>query len=524
MDRVRLNENFQSGVFEHEDGRRFVRCEFDPNSPVWVDVTGDLWSATYAGQRHQLDWRRLELGPDLQEPLRQVVMQRLRTRAPTYLRQTQTALEKLCKAAVRAHIDINNGFNGINSQQWLVLWNNLDSYSRSLIRSLYHELAEACQAGADFSIANELATWKARDDVQTLRWVTEWDATHGAFTSSEWELIRRALQENISNENDTDCATRVFGRILDETLKRPLQVLTMSRNALWSAPSGREFFLRIPKVKSQAGRRPTSWQVTSGLAEAIRAYSDRPQVHALQTRFDRLVVIPLPSGQVPKWARYGQVDGATAKLYLKTWARRQGIVSPRTHDVVNLTPYRIRHSGATAMALQGSPRDQIQEILEQDSVTSADAYIQAVGSDLMPALERSTGRGVGRVFSELRRAYFFKGTVTDEVRDRPIHIPSMKGRVATPAVVGSCGKGSTCTLHPFWACYDGCPHFLAWRDGPHKKSLEYVESELHRWSRAEGGKEHSKLGKDFDRVGAAIREVMDEVERAKDSELDNEHH
>jgi len=219
---------------------------------------------------------------------------------------------------------------------------------------------------------------------------------------------------------------------------------------------------------------------------------------------------------------HGQVDVATAKMSLQTWAEHQGMVSPRTHGRIHLTPYRIRHTGATTLALQGAPRDQIQEILEHDSPASADAYIQAVGSDLMPALERSTGRGVGEVFSELRRAYFFKGTVTDQVHERPVHIPDLGKGVATPAVVGSCGKNSACTEHPFWACYDGCPHFLAWRDGPHERSLEYVESELERWGRAEGGKERSKLGKDFDRVGAAIREVIGQVEQSKATDTRNE--
>ena len=522
MDGAGLTENFQSGLFERSDGHCFVRCEFDPSQPMWIDVTSDVWSATYAGRQHQLDWGSLDLSPGFETSLRRAVLGRLKTRAPTYLRQTQGAIENLCTAASQEHIDIRNGFGGIGASEWLAMWVRLDSYSRSLIRSLYQELAEEGEAGANFAIAKELGTWKARDDVQVLRWVTEWNPTSGSFTSLEWELVRRALKAEIPDEGDADCAARVFGRILDETLKRPLQVLTMRRDALWTSPSGREFFLRVPKVKVQAGDRPTSWQITENLAKAILAYSERPRIHALQERFDRLVVMPLTSGREAKWMHHGQVDVATAKMSLQTWAEHQGMVSPRTHGRIHLTPYRIRHTGATTLALQGAPRDQIQEILEHDSPASADAYIQAVGSDLMPALERSTGRGVGEVFSELRRAYFFKGTVTDQVHERPVHIPDLGKGVATPAVVGSCGKNSACTEHPFWACYDGCPHFLAWRDGPHERSLEYVESELERWGRAEGGKERSKLGKDFDRVGAAIREVIGQVEQSKATDTRNE--
>jgi hypothetical protein len=53
---------------------------------------------------------------------------------------------------------------------------------------------------------------------------------------------------------------------------------------------------------------------------------------------------------------------------------------------------------------------------------------------------------------------------------------------------------------------------LAWKEADHQKSLDYVESELTRWSKAEGGKERSKLHKDFDRIAASIREVVQQVE------------
>lgn len=522
VDGAGLTENFQSGLFEGSDGRRFVRCEFDPERPVWINVRAACWSAVYAGRLHTLDWTGCGLPDAVRLPLQHSVCMRLKRFAPSYMDSVRAMLQRLRKAISDRGLLLRRDFGDLCATDWLTVWESMDAHSCSIFRSLYFELAEQGLAGAEFALATEMQQWKARNDVQVLRFVMTWDATSGSFTSSEWELIRRALKVDSPRENDTDCATRVFGRILDETLKRPLQVLTMRRGALWSSPSGREFFLRVPKVKGQAGDRPTSWQITEGLAEDIRAYSARARIRALQEHFDRLIVIPLADDRTSGWMEYGQVDVATAKAHLQTWAKRRQIISPRTHGAINLTPYRIRHTGATTMALQGAPRDQIQEILEHDSPYSADAYIQAVGSDLMPALERSTGRGVGEVFSELRRAYFFKGTITDQVHERPIHIPTVGGGIARPAVVGSCGKAGACTLHPFWACYDGCPHFLAWRDGPHEKSLKYVESELERWSQAEGGKERSKLGKDFDRVGAAIREVIDQAEQSNLSDASHE--
>lgn len=518
MDRADLKENFDTGLFESADGRRFVRCEYNPEEPVWIDVTGSTWSAPHAGQTHILDWDGLSLPSIVLAALEMIMWGRMRFRAPSYLQRVGTSLAGFTQCAESAGVDLSRGFGQVSTSSMLKVWRRMSTSDRSIFRSLYSELAEVGRAGADFTVAKQMKQWKARKDTQTLRRVMEWDAEAGAFTSSEWELIRGALNRADLTESDADCAARIYGCVLNETLKRPIQVLSMRRDALWTAPSGREFFLRIPKGKGQAGQRPELWQITRELAEAIQAYSKRPEIHALQRRFDRLIVMPAAKGEDTNGTEHGQTPGWHAKARLQAWAKKQGIISPRTNQDVNLAPYRIRHTGATAMALQGVPRDEIQEVLEHDSPYSADAYIQAVGSDLMPALERATDRGIGKVFAELHHIYFFKGAIVDKVGRKPVHIPIVVENVAAPAVVGACGKDGACTKHPFWACYNGCPHFLAWRNGPHRKSLEFVESELKRWSDVEGGKERSKLGKDFDRVGAAIHEVIAQIERAQDEQ------
>lgn len=514
-----LKENFETGLFESDDGRRFVRCEFNPDEPRWIEVSGESWSVSYAGQTHVLDWLSLDFPKELKDSLKRIVLDRLRRNAPSYLSAIRFALVQWSHAASAAGVDLTEGLGTISASAWLSIWEQLSQSSRSRVRSIYAELADNGLSGANFSVAKEMRRWKARHDTMTLRYVMEWDADSGSFTSSEWELIRGVLNRDYPRENDIDCACRLFGRILNESLKRPIQILAMKRDALWIAPSEREFFLRIPKAKGQTGESSGLWQITDALAKAIQSYSQRPQIRSLQERFDRLIVLPSRNGEDTAWMEHGQVPVSIGKSMLQNWALRQGMISPRTNREINLTPYRVRHTGATAMALQGTPRDDIQEVLEHDSPYSADAYIQAAGSDLMPALERATDRGIGKVFSELHDFYFFKGALIDTVERRPILIPAVDKSVTLPAVVGACGKDGACTKHPFWACYNGCPHFLAWREAPHNKSLEYVEFELKRWSDAEGGKERSKLGKDFDRVGAAIQEVIRQIEQSEADEV-----
>ena len=516
MDISELIENFNTGLFESRNGQKFIKCEFNPNEPIWIDVTGETWEATYAGRLNKICWGKIIVSSTVKREIKQILCGRLKTRSPYYLNKVEIALLNLFKSCSLINVNLKEGFSDISQEQWLSIWALLDSQTRSTVRSLYTELAEKSVLGADFSIASEMDGWKARSDTEVLSGVLNWDAHRGSFTSAEWELIRRSLINRDENESDADCATRIFGRILNETLKRPQQVLSMKQNSLWSAPFGNEYFLRIPKAKGQAGARDESWKITNDLADDIQSYSERSTINKLQNKYDRLIVFPSKKGTKDlSWMSFGQIDAQTAKSRLSNFAEIRKIISPRTNEVINFTPYRIRHTGATTMAIQGVPREVIQETLEHDSPYSADAYISAVGSDLIPAIEKATSQGVGVIFSELRDAYFFKGSITDKVEKKPVFIPIIGQGLSQPAVIGSCGKNGSCSQHPFWACYNGCPHFLAWRDAPHQQSLDFVEAELNRWSDSEGGKERSKLGKDFDRIGAAIHEVINQIKEEK---------
>ena len=520
MERSELTEDFDTGLFTHPDGRVFVRCEFNPEDPVWIDVSSDSWSATYSGNQHICDWSKIDASPKLISSLQDVLKDRLRTNSPSYLSRCEISLRKFFRISEDIGLVLEDDFALLDTSSFLEIWSVLTSFDRSLIRSIYMECAEKNIAGADYGLAREIKDWRARNDVVQLRDVEQWNPEKGAFTAAEWEIVRGFLEQWTPDEHPHIIATKIFGRIMTETLKRPSQIWSMPKDALWVVPSHDgpdEYFLRIPKAKAQTGERPGVWQITESLGKAIQEYSQIPEIRTLQEQVNRLAVLPGRQG-TPRWVQYGQVDAQSGKTCLQNLVRNEELISPRTGQVINLTPYRIRHTGGTAMALQGIAREQIQEILEHDSPFTCDAYIQAVGSDLMPALERATDRGVGEVFAILSEAYFFKGTITDDIGKKAIAIPTVNlheppaNDAPVPAVVGGCGKQGACTKHPFWACYNGCPHFLAWKEADHRKSLDYVESELTRWSKAEGGKERSKLHKDFDRIAASIREVVQQAE------------
>lgn len=56
MDSAGLVQNFETGLYENELGRRYVRCAFDEDDPTFIDVSGDRWSASYRGEEEWIDW------------------------------------------------------------------------------------------------------------------------------------------------------------------------------------------------------------------------------------------------------------------------------------------------------------------------------------------------------------------------------------------------------------------------------------------------------------------------------------
>jgi integrase len=516
-----LTEDFSDGTFIDAQGKRFVISQFDPDNPVPIAISGSVWSAIYKGQSITVDWDRLG---DIPEELRNLFMNscrlELKRHATNYMAKFFLMAMNFLDASQESQLQKFKDFSQLGTSDILKIWGILNSSDRIFFRSFYSELARKKIGGASLNLAREMKTWKARNKVVLLRYVVYWSPTKGAFIAAEWELIRNELEFEDDFKSEQVQAVKVFGRIVAETLKRPGQILSIkAKNGLMVIPSDEEglpseYFLRIPTAKAQTGAKPRLWQITEGLGKTILNYSKLPHVSRLQQVHDRLVVLPGEKGVDNCWTLNGQVTAQDAKSALQNYFKYRNLISPRTGERFHVTPYRIRHTGATALALQGFTRDDIQEVLEHDSPYSADAYIEAVGSDLMPALEKATNRGLGEVFSVLSDCYFFRGKVADEVGQKPILIPAVNlvepetTAHKAPAVVGSCGKSGACSKHPFWACYNGCEHFLAWRDADHSQSLDYVTAELDRWSEAEGGKKRSKLYKDFDRIAASIRDVI----------------
>lgn len=524
MDGIELTLEPSTGLWLRSDGAKFIRNEFRPDQHVWIDVSTDAWTFSFGGLAVRMNWLAGGLPRSLIDDLQTLARVHVRTKAPTWIQSLRRLLPALSRLADTESIDLSSGLGSLSAAQWLRIWEGLTFESRQTLRFLYREMVDASMQGARLEIVQELDEWIAWPQPDGMHDVLTWNVQRGALTSAEAELARRLFTTSSDGETAVDEVTRVWGWMLFETYKRPSQLLEMENDALVEIPGQRpQFFLRIPKVKAQTGQSAELWPVSVSLAGAIRSVSSRPVINELQRHFNRLVVLPgrkrSPGGkcsswdaaefglEVPaEWHRHGRVPSARMVRALDDFIEKSATISPRTGQALRVGAKRIRHTGGTSLANQGVPLDDIQTIFEHDDPTSSQAYIDAVGSELIPAMERAD-RALGGLFAGLNAA-FFHGKLVNDASSRPILVPDFQG---VPAVVGSCGRGSACPTNPFWACYGGCPNFQAWRKADHQIALRFVAREHERWSAAEAGKVRSKLGKDFERTYAGITEVIQAI-------------
>lgn len=528
MDAVELRFEPSSGLWLNSDGRKFIRNEFNPDHPVWIDVSTDVWTYSFGGSAGRMDWLEPKLPRKLIVDFQFLARESLRTKAPTWTQNLRRAITALGSLSRARNIDLTRGLGGVTIAQWALIWDDASFEVRTMLRFFYREMAVASMQGARHEIALELDDWIAWPQPEGMRDVLTWNDERGAYTSAEVELLRRELSKSSNGDSPSKEMARVYGWMLFETYKRPSQLLGMTKDALVSIPGERpQYFLRIPKVKAQTGESTDIWPISAALAKAISDVSLRSVIRELQGHFNRLIVLPGRKRATGKsrttwddeeyglevsveWHKHGRVPSGRMVSALDAINDTAALSSPRTGRSLRLGAKRIRHTGGTSLAMQGAPIEDIQTILEHDDPSSAQAYIDAVASELIPAIERAD-RALGGLFAGLNSA-FFNGSIVSDVGSKQIYVPDFTG---IPAVVGSCGSGAACPTNPFWACYGGCPNFQAWKDADHHRSLNLVEREHRRWSAAEAGKERSKLGKDFERIFAGISDVIHAIEKQR---------
>lgn len=493
----------ENGCWLSSSGQRLVRNEFYPTAPSYIVINDDSWEATHLNIKYRLSWPE-GIAPSLKRHIERALMEVMRKRAPSGLKDYESVLRSVVTSNPSAGLLHENDL--LDQRRMRAIWDALKPTYRTYFRSLFGSIAEEVDPVRGGAISREMHSWKARRVLSNGKTVLEWNPTQGALTSSELEELRRYLEPQ-KNEDVLSHFARLFTRLTLTTLRRPSQILRIPANGLrrHTTHIGTTTQIKIPLSKSQAAQ-PARWEVIPNtLADDIEAYRGRPPVVGSLAAQDSL--LPFVS-EVDGILTASNTYGAIIKERIRSWVKHIGIISPRTGGILHISLRRIRHTGATHMAMQGYPIDLIADVLQHDKTESARYYIDAVGAEFLPAFEKAD-RNLGGRFSAMRDAWF-KGKVVnqEEANDHLIMVPE----VNSPAVVGSCGSESGCPVNPLFSCYS-CQHFLAFRNADHAKVLDYFEGEYDRWRASEISNGKSKVIKDFDRAAAGVREVIAQIKR-----------
>lgn len=486
----------EASGFWIDGGCRYIKNEFDPGKPVYIEILRNRWTGIWNHQSYFLYWPS-EIDQSLREVISGFWKCELRYHAISILPKYGSVLRSICEVGGRS----TKIEDLLDSERLKPIWDGTKEHNRSFLRVLVKELHQRHAQPEIRPIELIIDGWKARKPQPLLSSILEWSPNTGSMSSSELETLRKLLEVAEAEEDLCDHFARLMVRIALATLRRTFQITGIPAGGLHriSSTVGEEAMLQIPYAKAQTGRKAKLEPIPINLADDIEAYRARDTMKNSKAGAEFLLPLLHDFKMVPASASH-------TKMLINRWLRKIGIKSPRTGKLMHVTIRRLRHTGATHMAMQGYSAELIQDILQHDGPQSARAYIDAVGAEFLPIFEKADHR-LGGKFSAMRDAWF-KGQIVK----RPIEVtkPIIVPDATAPAIVGSCASKEKCPLHPLFSCYS-CQEFLAFRDADHERVLDFVEEEYKRWHESERSNSRSKAMKDFDRIAVGVRSVIDKI-------------
>lgn len=217
----------------------------------------------------------------------------------------------------------------------------------------------------------------------------------------------------------------------------------------------RDYTLDVPRVKKrkeirQVRRRPISRELGRVL-HAIRVGSD--------------------TDSLCYWIPTSSAEGRIAGVLRRYVAGRLGIISPRTGDVLVISPRRLRYTLATDMAREGASRARIADVLDHSDLQHVEVYIES-SSSVVDVVQARLDPKLAPHFRHFR--------ITSESDPEPVRglprrvIPGVALQLPSVPLdlggIGACGRDvradGLCRLAPPMTCYI-CDKFVAFLEADH---------------------------------------------------------
>lgn len=496
------------------DGAQYVQNLNRIADPVYLRVDSNLWQVRHLGDRQRLDWMSLELPKTMSIQFKSACIDQLRYNASSNIGKWRSMLICLGQSIDSLNLDLDRQIGEWSSLQVrsVMLHMRATSVRHSVnFRSLYRTLVEKENSGCTQGKLEQLEQVRLVGG-ETLAKVRAWDPESGALTTAELETLRRNLLPPDHEETDTEHFARVNLRTLTALGRRPNQLLGVAADGIARPKHDKRLpaVVWVPGAKAQRNDPPRPYDLPDDLFEDLMRFALRPKIQDAQKHFELFFVTPITA----QTRVGGPKDVGNCTTQLKDWIARVGIISPRTGKPLHITPTRLRHTVATQLARKGWSKEDIQEFLEHRGDSAVLAYLDAVGNDLTPALERAE-RALGGVFADLTNT--FQGKVVPRPVgkvQKPIVVPSPKNK----AVIGQCGLAGTCPKSPFAGCLGGCAHFLFFKDADVAAARDHIHGEHERWRAAEGNAQRARAHDDFARMDAGLLEAQKAAEVTDEQE------
>jgi len=302
------------------------------------------------------------------------------------------------------------------------------------------------------------------------------DPRRGPFTDLELQAVQAGVNKAfVSGQLDREEYLLIWLFLLLGL--RPAQVAALKLSDLKAEGKGdaRQYLLRVPRVKQRGQLARSEFKTRPLRADVGRLAENHIQSvrkWALEIGLEDAPIFPVmrrPKVDVPtfEWHRTTAQIGSDLTHLLNGL----DVISERTGEALNFTPYRFRYTLGTRAAEEGHGELVIAELLDHSDTQNAGIYVKAT-----PAIIERLDKQLALQMAPLAQA--FTGILVGGKEDTsPNRIADFRFDPDHP--VGGCGNNCFCEFAAPIACYT-CLHFRPWLEGPHEAVLDHLIAERKR--------------------------------------------
>lgn len=492
----RLDHRDEDDTWIGHDRSVFIRNTSREDQPVWIRIDTALWSARYHRTSVKIDWSTINLPIQMIAEFRATLADRLRRLCPLEMRTAAAVLRQV--SAIYPALNGPSSAGTLQQRDLQIIMSRLPKGSKSYFRSFYKVMVALGIKGCTLRKWEKLREVVLAPNSMALPKVRGWDPKRGPLTTSEFEVLLQHVSSPKPLETDLDHFCRVSMRTLLALGRRSVQMLEVKADGILASPYDPRLppIIIVPGAKNQRNDAPRIYDITNDLFGDLMEFSKRREIAEAQRRSGYFFTLPISMCRHPSKL----VSDNQFLRRIRSWTKRQNIISPRTQMPLFLDIPRFRHTVATQLVKRGWTIEDLQDFLEHSNDRSALTYVSAVGNDLSPVMKDLDTR-LDNVFSNLTS--HFKGKIVPRPLGK-ISKPIVSPRGNNRAIIGQCGLTTKCPRTPFNACISGCPNFLLFKDADTDASEKWIFEEHKRWKEAERSPSRDRIITDFARMANGI--------------------